>query len=157
MTSICVRYNIATMSGKRIIISDIDGTVAVHDQRIHLINGIDKDFDSFHADHINDKPNQDVIDQIKKLGETHAVVFMTGRYSVHRASTLKQLKDWGLDVNELFMRDKGDHTPNHEIKLRWLKSVQRENSNVTIDMMFDDNIKVIESFTRKGIKCVHVE
>ena len=138
-----------------IIISDIDGTLANHTYRKHLIEGEHRDYDTFHAMHVEDKPKKNVIRKVKATAKSNILIVVTGRYSIHRHTTLKQLKSWGINPKSLYMREEDDRARNHEIKLRWLNEI-RNKYNMEVEYMFDDNIQVINAFVENKITCFHV-
>jgi hydroxymethylpyrimidine pyrophosphatase-like HAD family hydrolase len=63
----------------KIVLCDIDGTVANNDHRQHLLKEF-KDWDKFFAALIDDKPIPKVIDLIKKYNlDGQKICFITGR------------------------------------------------------------------------------
>ena len=72
---------------KKIILCDIDGTIANNDHRQHFLQG-KKDWDGFFSELINDEP---IIRIIKKINAYHDegknIIFLTGRPERFRYST----------------------------------------------------------------------
>ena len=93
---------------KKIVICDIDGTVANNDHRQHLLKGF-KTWDLFFNALDKDTPILEVIEYVLKLHSNgKKIVFITGRPERFRKPTLRWLSryfDFELNV---FMRGNGD-------------------------------------------------
>mgnify|MGYP006111113763 FL=1 len=100
----------------KIVLCDIDGTVANNDHRQHLLKEF-KDWDKFFAALIDDKPIPKVIDLIKKYNlDGQKICFITGRPERYRLETenwLNQVFDFHFT---LIMRKNGDARNKVEIK-----------------------------------------
>tara|TARA_B100000035_G_C20971280_1_gene541153 strand:+ start:106 stop:537 length:432 start_codon:yes stop_codon:yes gene_type:complete len=93
---------------KKIVICDIDGTVANNDHRQHLLKGF-KTWDLFFNALDKDTPILEVIEYVLKLySNGKKIVFITGRPERFRKPTLRWLSryfDFELNV---FMRGNND-------------------------------------------------
>ena len=93
---------------KKIVICDIDGTVANNDHRQHLLKGF-KTWDLFFNALDKDTPILEVIEYVLKLySNGKKIVFITGRPERFRKPTLRWLSryfDFELNV---FMRENND-------------------------------------------------
>ena len=79
---------------KKIVICDIDGTIADNEHRQELLNSY-KDWDKFFLAMKDDKPIMKVIDLIKqKQIEGKYISFITGRPERYREMTLDWLKEY---------------------------------------------------------------
>lgn len=72
---------------KSCYIFDIDGTLADCSHRLHHIQTHPKDWPAFFAGCINDAPIHHVVRLAKTLGETHEIIFVSGRSDECRAAT----------------------------------------------------------------------
>ena len=93
---------------KRIVICDIDGTIANNDHRQNLLNTYD-DWDKFFLAMKDDKPIKKVINLIKKKQiEGKDINFITGRPERYRNITLTWLHEQFKFKFNLFMRKDND-------------------------------------------------
>ena len=141
------------MSDKKIILCDIDGTIANNDHRQHFLQG-KKDWDGFFSELINDEP---IIKIIKKINAYHDVgkniIFLTGRPERFRYSTTLWLKE-NFDFEfKLLMRKNSDYRNKLEVK----EEIFNENfSSNDIECIFDNDEDLIKMWNEKGIKTVFV-
>ena len=112
------------------------------------------DWKSFYEACNHDKPIEPVIemwaDQIS-LGSMYANQIWSGRCESVREKTEKWLTYHLVCFNpkQLKMRPIGDHTPDDQLKERWLDEAIAEGEK--IDFVFDDRPKVIRMWRRRGI------
>ena len=77
----------------KIVLCDIDGTVANNDHRQHYLEG-KKDWDGFFSELINDSPIKHVIKRInQEVLNGNEIIFITGRPERYRYSTNFWLKE----------------------------------------------------------------
>ena len=138
---------------KKIILCDIDGTIADNDHRQHFLQG-KKDWDGFFSELINDEP---IIKIIKKINAYHDagknIIFLTGRPERYRYSTTLWLKE-NFDFEfKLLMRKNSDYRNKLEVK----EEIFNENfSSNDIECIFDNDEDLIKMWNEKGIKTVFV-
>ena len=141
------------MSDKKIILCDIDGTVANNNHRQHFLEG-KKDWDGFFSELINDEPIIKIIEKINAYHDAGKnIIFLTGRPEKYRYSTTLWLKE-NFDFEfKLLMRKNNDYRNKLEVK----EEIFNENflSN-DIEYIFDNDIDLIEMWNEKGIKTVFV-
>ena len=90
----------------KIVLCDIDGTIANNDHRQHYLKG-KKDWDGFFSELINDEP---IFPIINKVIEEHNagknIIFLTGRPERYRKSTILWLKRYfNFDLEILMRKD----------------------------------------------------
>ena len=141
------------MPDKKIILCDIDGTVANNNHRQHFLEG-KKDWDGFFSELINDEPIIKIIEKINAYHDAgNNIIFLTGRPEKYRYSTTLWLKE-NFDFEfKLLMRKNNDYRNKLEVK----EEIFNENflSN-DIEYIFDNDIDLIEMWNEKGIKTVFV-
>lgn len=141
------------MPDKKIILCDIDGTVANNNHRQHFLEG-KKDWDGFFSELINDEPIVKIIEKINAYHDAGKnIIFLTGRPEKYRYSTTLWLKE-NFDFEfKLLMRKNNDYRNKLEVK----EEIFNENflSN-DIEYIFDNDIDLIEMWNEKGIKTVFV-
>lgn len=143
------------MSGKKIIVFDIDGTISDCEHRKHYIEKDDWEgfYDACHMDELKEpiaflwKAIELSISSVN-----HRVEIFTGRPERLRQKTIHWLSSHGLTFDNMRMRADGDFTPDHEIKKQWAKDVGPEN----ILMVFEDRDRNVKMFRELGITCLQV-
>ena len=89
---------------KKIILCDIDGTIANNDHRQHFLEG-KKDWDGFFSELINDEPIFPIINKvIKEHDAGKDIIFLTGRPERYRYSTTLWLKEYFNFELKILMR-----------------------------------------------------
>lgn len=148
-----------------IYIVDIDGTIADLTHRLHFIQGDKKDWDSFHAACMYDKPIKDVLDVVISLENliNCELKFVTGRPESSRKDTQKWLaKAWELEYDseeweeDLFMRKDGDFRPDYVIKKEIYDSFSDEMKG-NIRGVFEDREQVVKMWRSLGLTCFQVK
>ena len=94
---------------KKIVIFDLDGTLAIIDKRRDLATKDNGKFDwdvFFDPKNIDlDTPNQNVIDMAKMLSsQGHLIWILSGRSDVTHQATVDWLSKNGVDYDHLVMR-----------------------------------------------------
>lgn len=138
-------------------IFDLDGTLADLKHRRHFVDGTDgrKDWKSFHAACVDDKPIQPVIDTFARLSYECDCWIVSGRSDEVREQTEQWLSDHGVWYDRLLMRKAGDYTPDDVLKESWLLSWP-EADRRRIVAVFDDRDRVVGMWRRHGLVCFQV-
>lgn len=141
----------------KIIIVDIDGTVADITHRLSHIEKKPKDWNSFFDEVDGDKPIQEVIDAVKHLSEKYNVVFCTGRKDAVRSKTETWLKKYfGTGFKfQLLMRRNNDFRSDDIVKPELLSKAGIKPEDVAI--AFDDRSSVVKKWRSLGIKTFQVD
>lgn len=139
------------------VIFDLDGTLANHHHRVHLVTGPSnkKDFSAFNAACVNDTlmlPIVQVFQGLRYVG--HTLEIWSGRSDAVRKETEHWLECHGIFPDQLLMRMEGDYTPDHELKEMWL--MHAISCGQTPDLVFDDRTRLVEMWRRNGIQCCQV-
>ena len=130
------------MEKQKVILIDIDGTIAKVDHRLYLIKETPKDWVAFYDAADEDEPLTDNIKMIKEaLTELDALpVFVTGRSDVIRDRTTDWIYKHFFEIpstgffRRLHMRRGGDHREDFEVK----KEIYDKH------LIFDDILRVYE-------------
>ncbi len=143
-------------TGRPVVVCDIDGTVADLTQRLWYMEQTPKDYKGFFGAVYLDTPVREVIDQVRKMQETHDVVFVSGRPDTCAADTWFWLAEIAnLDMSEvvgLLMRQGGDHRPDDQVKEELLRMLPKER----ISLVIDDRPRVIAMWKRHGLNVQEV-
>jgi len=142
---------------ERIVIFDLDGTLALIDNRrdISMVNG-KRDWDIF-FDPKNidmDLPNQPVIDMANILSNQGYIIFiLSGRSDITRDTTIDWLDKYGVPYDDLVMRPKKHHfMPDNDLKQMWLDDIGVDN----VAMVFDDRQQVVDMWRSNGLQVFQV-
>ena len=134
---------------KKIILCDIDGTIANNDHRQHFLEG-KKDWDGFFSKLSDDAPIYSVINLVNEEHQKgNKIVFLTGRPEKYRYSTTLWLKDFFNFEIVLFMRKNNDKNN----KLRVKKEIFNNNFKVKeILYCIDNDYELLCQWKDLGIK-----
>ena len=100
---------------KRIIISDLDGTLSNYEKRKHFYNS--KNYFEFNKAGIEDTPIENVCNILRNLKDDDTdIVIMTARDEYHRSATLEWLKIYDIPCDKLLMRKSDDSRWDDKVK-----------------------------------------
>ena len=146
------------MKKDKIVIFDLDGTLALIDDRRDLATKDNGKFDwdvFFNPDNINlDLPNQPVIDMANLLHKQGFRIFiLSGRSDVTHQATVNWLNDNGVWWDHLVMRPQNQlYLPDNDLKQGWLDTIGKDN----VAMVFDDRNQVVDMWRQNGLTCFQV-
>ena len=146
------------MRKDKIVIFDLDGTLALIDDRRDLATKDNGKFDwdvFFNPDNISlDLPNQPVIDMANLLHKQGFRIFiLSGRSDVTHQATVDWLNDNGVWWDHLVMRPQNQlYLPDNDLKQGWLDTIGKDN----VAMVFDDRNQVVDMWRKNGLTCFQV-
>ena len=138
----------------KIVLCDIDGTIANNDHRQHYLGG-KKDWEGFFSELINDKPISKIIKKIKAHHSSgKEIIFLTGRPEKYRYSTSLWLKENFEFEFRLLMRKNNDYRNKLLIK----NEIFEDNfSKHSIYCIYDNDEDLIKLWKDKGINSILVK
>ena len=142
----------------KIVIFDLDGTLALIDDRRDLATKDNGKFDwdvFFNPDNINlDLPNQPVIQMTNILHKQGFRIFiLSGRSDVTHQVTVDWLNDNGVWWDHLVMRPQNHlYLPDNDLKQMWLDDIGVDN----VAMVFDDRNQVVDMWRKNGLQVFQV-
>ena len=143
---------------KKIVIFDLDGTLALIDKRRDLAtkdNG-KMDWDIFfNPQNISlDQPNQPVIDMANMLSKQgFTIMILSGRSDVTEEATMDWLADNNVPDSTIWMRpQKHLYMADNDLKQMWLNEIGKDN----VAMVFDDRQQVVDMWRDNGLTCFQV-
>lgn len=144
---------------KRIIICDIDGTIADLTHRLHHIStpGQKKNWDAFHAGVVDDAPHEDMRTLLRILTASitvSSVVYVSGRNETARQATLDWLADHWFPSGPLHMRSTNDRRDDAIVKEEILDRLGLTPADVLC--VLDDRDRVVAMWRRRGFRCLQV-
>lgn len=140
---------------QRVIVVDIDGTVMDNSERNYHISNGSKDFGYYHAAFKNDKPIQDMIDKVNDYkNKGYMVVMYSNRPEKYREDTIQQLKDVGLNFDNIYLKPKQLSSLKSEL-IKEIYIDNLKNQGLKIELVIDDTDKVISHLKEKGYNVIH--
>ena len=140
----------------KIVIFDLDGTLALIDKRRDLATKSGKmDWDVFfNPDNIDlDIPNDAVVQVAKLLSTTHSIWILSGRSDVTADATFNWLEDNAVPFHNIKMRpQKHLYMADNDLKQMWLDDIGVDN----VAMVFDDRNQVVDMWRKNGLTCFQV-
>lgn len=143
----------------KIVIVDLDGTLAINKHRFHLIDkslGKKVDWNSYFEACDKDLPNKPVIESIRALKEQgYQVHIFSARGDIVKAKTIEWLETHSVPYDRLTMRKMDSFTPDEELKKSWLLHYYPDYKK-DILCVFDDRDKVVKMWRSLGLACFQV-
>jgi hypothetical protein len=144
---------------KPLYIFDLDGTLALIDHRVHLLDSDDpKKWRRFYAACDQDAPNIPVLNTMERLGFFADIWIFSGRSDEVRDKTVTWLAQnttfmtHDLEGPMLRMRAEGDYTPDDALKAQWYDAMLVDD-RARLIATFDDRDRVVQMWRKKGVTC----
>lgn len=143
----------------RVVLFDIDGTIADCTHRLHHIRGAGpKDWISFFApDEIaKDAPIQHMVDLVATINGTWPLGFVTGRPKRVKWPTIHWIEHhmrW-IGSYSLLMREDQDRRPSADVKRDHLADLRGR--GIEPVMVFEDRAEDAAMWRAEGVPCLHV-
>jgi len=142
---------------KKIVIFDLDGTLALIDKRRAISTKDDGKMDwvkFFDPDMVDlDDPNTPVITMANLLSSTHHIWILSGRSDVTFQATIDWLNKHNVNFDHLVMRPQNHlYMPDNDLKQMWLDSIGKDN----VAMVFDDRQQVVDMWRDNGLTTFQV-
>ena len=142
------------MHKEKIIIFDIDGTLADCSDRVHHLDKSPKDWNSFFEGMGSDRPNNPVVEICRAMNSSgHFILLCTGRYEKHREITENWLSNNNIPYNELRMRQNDDKRSDTEIKREMVSDMELQD----ILFIIEDRERVVEMWRNLGVTCLQCD
>ena len=145
------------MTEKKIVLVDIDGTVAKMGDRLKHILSKEKDWDAYYSDDFDDEPIQDIVELVGNLSQHYTIVFCTARSAVVRLKTITWcLKHFGQSaVNTmLLMRKENDHRVDTIVKPESVKEAGIALKDIAF--VLEDRTSIVKKWRKLGLTVLQV-
>ena len=141
---------------KKVIVFDIDGTVANIEHRQHFVKTKPKNWPAFNRGIPNDLLHVDIAWLFNVLADREETVmlFASGRGEEDRAKTEDWLRKHGFVFEKLYMRPAKDSRPDNIVKGEILEQIRAEFGEPF--MVFDDRNSVVDMWRANGVRCLQV-
>lgn len=141
-----------------IYVFDIDGTLADCSHRLHLIKQEPPNWPAFFAACSEDAVIADVASLARVLhGAGNNICMVTGRSDECEEATLHWLLENNIPFTCVYMRKKGDHRPDHEVKSELIDQLMedwREHGKPVA--IFEDRKRVVDMYRARGLRVFQV-
>lgn len=142
------------LKGEKVVICDLDGTIADITHRLQYVKEEPKDWKKFFSLIHNDELRRWVADQVEKtLNEHNAkLIYVSARPETYREESERWLElNWAPYYELLIMRGENDKREDSLIKAEIYEKYLR---NLDIVAVFDDRPRVIRMWKEKGLNVV---
>jgi hypothetical protein len=139
----------------KIIVFDIDGTLANVDHRRQFVASRPKNWAAWNAGMKNDTVNEDIVfilDTFLDRGNT--IIICSGRGEETREVTEQWLADQEIGFTKLFMRKAKDYRKDSIVKVELLQQIREQFGEPFL--WFDDRMQVVEAIRAEGIRVLQV-
>src|SRR5208337_3739023 len=145
---------------QKVVIFDMDGTMADQTVRRQYIEGEHKDYELYYSyvNVLGDTPIQTVIDWCNACYADKLIVLVVSGRPADRGSdaTVDWLHMYNVNYHRLFMRPSGDFRDDDIIKQEILDKILKWINKDQILFAVDDRPRIIRMWKKNGIKCYDV-
>ena len=143
---------------KKIVIFDLDGTLALIDKRrdISTKDNGKMDWSIFFDPNMVDldDPNTPVITMANLLSSQYRIWILSGRSDVTQQATIDWLAKHNVTYDHLVMRPQNLlYMPDNDLKQSWLDTIGVDN----VAMVFDDRQQVVDMWRDNGLTTFQVD
>lgn len=144
----------------KIMVIDIDGTIAQEGARAQLLKQQPVDWDRFYEDDFDDRPNTSVCDFVRFMAETLEVIFCTSRRECVRQKTQAWLqKHLGMAPKDytLIMRRNDDDSLATSQKWTQFKAETTEEERQRVLFVIEDDAAMASMWRLHGFTAFQVK
>lgn len=144
------------MVADKVIVFDIDGTLANAEHRMHWVSSHPKNWKACDAAIPNDTPHDDIVWLLQLLASNNnRIILCTGRSESTRSVTEKWLNDYVGYCDALYMRKDGDYRKDSVVKVELLEKIIYDYGKKPF-IWFDDRQQVVDAIREQGIRVLQV-
>lgn len=135
----------------KVVIFDLDGTLANIDHRLHHVQDGNKNWDAFYAACPADGPVEPIIELARMCDDAgHTIVISSGRSENVRKETEEWLAKHNVNYARLFMRPNACFTPDQALKKAWLdEGLFGPKENILF--VVEDRDRMVQMWRQQGI------
>ena len=136
---------------ERIVIFDIDGTIADISDRIHHVKKKPKNWKAFFAGMAQDKTIHSMVALCNILYSAGVTVILcSGRNEQHRKETVDWMARQGVNYHDLRLRADGDMRSDVMAKREMLAGIDKDK----ILFVVEDRSRIVEMWRSEGLVCL---
>lgn len=140
----------------KVVVFDVDGTLANCEHRLHYIREKPKNFPKFMSGMALDTPYEDMCWFATHLHwNPYPVVIATGRNEKYRELTNSWLLTNGVRFLKLYMRADDDYRPDYVTKAEYIEKMALD--GFVPFVVFEDRDSVVQMWRANGIRCLQVQ
>lgn len=132
---------------KKIIVVDVDGTIACGKHREGHLEGERKDWKTYYSLLSDDGPIDIVIRWVQELAKEYTICIVSGRPDTYQFETIAWLDKQQVPYDYIFMRPGNQKNPDTEIKQAVLDHLPKER----IEFVLDDRPSVVEMWRKNDL------
>jgi FMN phosphatase YigB (HAD superfamily) len=144
---------------RKIVVFDIDGTIANNDHRRHFVEQKPKDWKAYNNLMADDGVYLDIVYIMSTLWNdtNNRIILCTGREETYREHTENWLIKVGLFhyINDLYMRKEKDYRSDAIVKVELMKQIEADWGRP--QLWFDDRQQVVDAIRAEGIRVLQVQ
>lgn len=142
---------------KKVVIFDIDGTLADIRHRRHHVTGEFPDWNTFNAEMGDDTPNAAVVDLYQTLWASgrYVIVLTSGRFEQSRKITETWLTWNEIPFGKIYMRANKDNRADYLVKKEFLDDIRSNGAEVAF--VVDDRKQVVDMWRANGLTCLQCD
>lgn len=138
-----------------VVVSDLDGTLADIEHRLHWIHREDPDWTAFFLACGDDLPIRNTITVLRTLHAAgYEVVIASGRGDVARQETILWLARHGVPYDRLILRRVGDDRHDDEVKTEMVREHGLDPADTLV--VLEDRASVVQVWRRMGFHVFQV-
>ena len=139
----------------KVIVFDIDGTLANVDHRRHWVATKPKNWAAWNAGMANDTVHEDIVEMMDLFADKdYQIILCSGRGDDTRDVTEQWLNDNRIPFDQLFMRRAGDYRQDSIVKVELLQQIRHWHGEPFI--WFDDRQQVVDAIRAQGVRVCQV-
>ena len=141
----------------KVVIFDLDGTLADITHRLHFVQNGNKQWDEFYAACPLDGPKDAIIELARMCDDAgHTIVISSGRSEIVRQQTVEWLAQHGIKHERLFMRPINCFMPDQALKKAWLdQGMFGPKDNILF--VVEDRDRMVQMWRQQGLTCLQVD
>lgn len=142
---------------KKIIVYDVDGTLANNNHRNHWVATKPKNWKAFFAAQDQDVPYEDIVWTLRQhFDGGHEVLLATGRGEEYRDVTVNWFVTHNIPFHGLYMRPAKDNRADDIIKIELLQKIRADYAPHDVFLWYDDRNRVVDALRQNGVRVLHV-
>ena len=138
----------------KVVVFDIDGTLANADHRMHWVSSKPKNWAACDAAIPQDTVHTDIAWILDFLPLDTRIILCTGRSEKVREVTEAWLRSNDIEYNALYMRPTGDFRKDYIVKVELLQQIINDYGKPYL--WFDDRQQVVDAIRAQGIRVLQV-